>query len=189
MNTTRSLWPWGITLAFVLFALGIATMVVIACSHKVDLVRPDYYDEEIRYQAQLDRLNRTARLNELVKITYDDANRRLTISLPPAHAGPDTAGRIELYRPSATNLDRQLNLALDANGVQTVDVATLIPGLWKVRVHWTVQQEEFFADQSIIVKRTEPGGTGVPPVSSSVDSANLARMPISNETGATPVLR
>jgi hypothetical protein len=186
MKSTPSLWPWGITLACVLFALGLATMVVIACSHKVDLVRPDYYDEEIRYQAQLDRLNRTARLSEAVRITFDDTSRRLTISLPPAHAGPATAGRIELYRPSATNLDRQIKLALDANGHQTVDTATLIPGLWKVRVHWTVQQEEFFADQSIIVRRAEAGGTGVPPVSSLGDSSNLGRM--NRETGATPVV-
>lgn len=147
----RSLWPLGITLAFVLFALGIATMVVIACSLKVDLVRPDYYDEEIKYQAQLDRLNRTARLSDAVKINYDGSSRRLTISLPLIHAGPDTVGRIEFYRPSATNLDRQLKLALDANGRQTVDAAALIPGLWRVRVHWTVGNEEFFADQKIIV--------------------------------------
>ncbi|MCL4788625.1 MAG: hypothetical protein KJ070_17830, partial [Verrucomicrobia bacterium] len=62
-----------------------------------------------------------------------------------------------------------------------------IPGLWKVRVHWTVQQEEFFADQSIIVKRAETRGTGVPPVSSLRDSSNLGRVKM--ETGATPVLR
>jgi len=147
----RSFWPLGITLAFILFALGIATLVVIACAHKVDLVRPDYYDEEIKYQAQLDRLNRTARLSDAVQITYDNARCLLTLSLPPHHAGPDTVGRIELYRPSSPNLDRQLKLALDANGMQTVDATALISGLWKVRVHWTVRDEEFFADQKIIV--------------------------------------
>jgi hypothetical protein len=152
MKTTRSLWPLGITLAFVFFALGIAALVVIACTHKVDLIRADYYDQEIRYQTQLDRLNRTAKLSENVKIAYDDATRLLTISLPRIHAGPDTVGRIEFYRPSATNLDRELKLELDANGLQTVDAAALIPGLWKVRVHWTVRDEEFFADQKIIVE-------------------------------------
>ena len=151
MKTSRSLWPLGITLAFVLFALGIATLVIIACTHKVDLIRADYYDQEIRYQTQLDRLNRTATLSENVKIAYDDATRRLTISLPRTHAGPDTVGRIEFYRPSATNLDRELKLELDANGLQTVDAGPLIPGLWKVRVHWTFQNEEYFADQKIVV--------------------------------------
>ena len=151
MKTTRSLWPWGITLAFVLFALGIATMVVIACTHKVDLIRADYYDQEIKYQTQLDRLNRTARLSDAVKIAYDGSTRFLTISLPPTHAGPDTVGRIEFYRPSATNLDRELKLELDANGVQTLDTTALLPGLWKVRVHWTFRNEEYFADQKIVV--------------------------------------
>lgn len=143
----------GITLAFVLFALGIATMVVIACSHKVDLVRPDYYDQEIKYQTQLDRLNRTAQLSDAVKITYDDTTGRLTINLPRTHAGAETVGRIELYRPSATNLDRELKLELDANGAQTVDASALIPGLWKVRVHWVRQGQEFYAEKRIEAKR------------------------------------
>jgi nitrogen fixation protein FixH len=151
--TSRSYWPLGITLAFILFALGIATMVVIACTQKVDLVRPDYYDQEIKYQTQLDRLNRTLPLNESVRIAYDKASRQLTLSLPPAHATPDTVGRIELYRPSATDLDHQLKLSLDANGTQTVDASSLIPGLWKVRVHWTSQEQEYYTDKSILVNR------------------------------------
>ena len=158
MKTTRSLWPLGITLAFVLFALGIATMVVIACTHKVDLIRPDYYDQEIKYQTQLDRLNRTAQLSDAVRIAYDDATRLLTISLPPAHAGRETVGRIEFYRPSATDLDRELKLELDANGVQTVDAAALIPGLWKVRVHWTFRNEEYFTDHKFIVGPRKSAG-------------------------------
>jgi hypothetical protein len=158
MKTTRSFWPLGITLAFVLFALGIATMVVIACTHKVDLIRADYYDQEIKYQTQLDRLNRTAKLSDAVKIAYDNSTRLLTISLPPTHAGPDTVGRVEFYRPSAANLDRQLKLALDAKGVQTVDAAALIPGLWKVRVQWTFRNEEYFADQKIIVDSRKSAG-------------------------------
>jgi hypothetical protein len=151
MKSNHSFWPLGITLAFVLFALGIAALVAIACTHKADLVRADYYDQEIKYQTQLDRLNRTAQLSDAVKITYDGSTRLLTISLPPAHSGRDTVGRIEFYRPSATDLDRELKLELDANGVQTVDAAALIPGLWKVRVHWTVRDEEYFADQKIVV--------------------------------------
>jgi nitrogen fixation protein FixH len=150
---SRSYWPLGITLAFFLFALGIATMVVIACTQKADLVRPDYYDQEIKYQTQLDRLNRTLPLNDSVRVAYDEASRQLTLSLPPAHAAQDTVGRIELYRPSATDLDRQLKLSLDANGTQTVDASSLIPGLWKVRVHWTSQKQEYYTDKSILVNR------------------------------------
>ena len=151
MKAERSLWPLGITLAFVFFAGGIATMVVVACINKADLIQPDYYEQEIKYQSQLDRLNRTAQLSEAVKITYDESSRRITVLLPASHAGRNAVGRIQLYRPSAMGLDRELPLQFDADGVQTLDAAGLIPGLWKVRVQWTVENKEFFTDQRVII--------------------------------------
>jgi nitrogen fixation protein FixH len=65
----------------------------------------------------------------------------------------ETFGRIQLYRPSATGLDRVVKLQLDNKGSQTLDASSLLPGLWKVRVQWTAQNQDFFADKSIVVKR------------------------------------
>lgn len=155
MKTARNLWPFGIVLALGLFAAGTVALIVIASSHKVDLVATDYYEQEIQFQSQLERLNRTAPFGDEVKVAYDATTRRITISLPAGHANPDTAGRIHLYRPSMTGKDRELALNLDADGRQSVDAAALLPGLWKVRVHWTAQNQEYFADRSVLV-----GGTG-----------------------------
>lgn len=153
MKPTRNLWPLGITLAYVLFAAGIAVMIFLACSHSSDLVSANYYEQEIKYQSRLDQLNRTAGFNDQVKVAFDTAARRISISLPADHAGPQTSGNVQLYRPSAAGLDRELKLELDANGSQSLDAATLEPGLWKVRIHWTSRQQEYFADKSIVVKR------------------------------------
>jgi hypothetical protein len=71
--------------------------------------------------------------------------------LPASHAGRNAVGRIQLYRPSAMGLDRELPLQFDADGVQILDATGLIPGLWKVRVQWTVENKEFFADQKVII--------------------------------------
>ena len=60
---------------------------------------------------------------------------------------------MQLYRPSAAGLDRELKLELDATGSQSLDAAALEPGLWKVRIHWTSHQQEYFADKSVVVKR------------------------------------
>lgn len=155
MKISRNPWPFGIMLALGLFAAGTLALIVIASSQKVDLVSADYYEQEIQFQSQLDRLNRTAPFGDDVKIAYDAATRRITISLPAEHANPDTAGHIHLYRPSTTGLDRELALNLDAAGGQTVDAAALLPGLWKVRVRWTARNQEYFADRSVMV-----GGTG-----------------------------
>jgi nitrogen fixation protein FixH len=101
----------------------------------------------------LDQLNRTAQFNDQVKVAFDNIARRISISLPTSHAGPETLGRVQLYRPSAAGLDRELKLDLDATGSQSLDGAALEPGLWKVRIQWTSQQQDYFADKSIVVKR------------------------------------
>jgi len=153
MKTRRSFWPYGILLAFVLFIGGTATLVVIACTHKTDLITEDYYADELRFQARLDQLNRTAALGAEVEVAFDAVQQNIRLALPPALVSSETRGSIHLYRPSATDRDVVLRLELDAHGAQLIDAATLLPGLWKVRVQWSRQDEDYFADRSVVVKR------------------------------------
>jgi len=152
MKPTRNLWPFGILSAFALFIAGTAGLIVLACSHKVDLVSADYYEQEIRFQSQLDRLDRTHKLEQQACVSYDASAQRITISVPVQQAVHSISGQVQLYRPSAAGLDRHVKLAPDSRGFQSVDAAKLLPGLWKVRVLWTVENKEYFIDQSVIVR-------------------------------------
>jgi hypothetical protein len=126
-------------------------VVAFATRHREDLVRPDYYEEEVRYQEQLERLNRTLAVRHDTAITYDDTNQNVVITLPPEHARQQPSGRINFYRPSDASLDREVRLAPDAAGIQRVDASKLRAGLWKVRLYWTVHHQDFYLDQPIIV--------------------------------------
>ena len=53
MATTRNLWPLGIILTLAAFITGTVGLVVMACSQRVDLVSPDYYERELKYQGQI----------------------------------------------------------------------------------------------------------------------------------------
>jgi hypothetical protein len=151
MKTKRNLWPAFVIAAFGLFAAGMATLVVIACNNGSDLVRQDYYEEELRFQSQLDRLNRSTSLAQQVSIVYDTNAQQIVVSLPRDHASSFPEGGIELYRPSSSQLDKRIALAVDQKGTQSLDARTLVAGLWKVRVHWNVNSEEFFSDQPIVI--------------------------------------
>lgn len=151
MPTSRNLWPLGIIVTFVLFFAGTVRLVVMAFSQKVDLVSADYYEQELKFQGRIDRVERTRSAATQGSIAYDAGGKCITVSLPAAQAGHEVSGRIELYRPSAANLDRTVELAPDANGVQRVDAAGMRPGLWKVRVSWTVEKQDYFLDQKVIV--------------------------------------
>ena len=144
-------WPIAIIAFFVCAIAAIVAFVVFATRNQMELVRHDYYDEEIRYQQQLDRLRRTRPLNARVTVAYDPTRRQIRIKLPSEHAMRPTSGRIHFYRPSDANLDRDFELAVNADGVQDVDTTKLRAGLWKIRVYWKVNNEDYFFDQSVVV--------------------------------------
>ena len=148
-------------LAFVVFISGTIALIVLAGSRRSDLVSADYYDQEMRYQEQLDRLRRTTDLGAEAAVAYDPAERRINISVPATHVGRIVNGTIQLYRPSSAALDSRLPLTPDDRGRQTLDARELQPGLWSIRVSWTVDGREYFLDQAVVVGgdgRTAAGG-------------------------------
>jgi nitrogen fixation protein FixH len=151
MKPKRNLWPFGIILTFVLFLSGTVGLVVMACSQRVDLVSSNYYEQELKFQTHIDRLNRTQLLTAPAAVTYDAATRRIAVSLPTGRTPRQVSGSIQLYRPSAAGLDRQFDLTLDAGGRQSLDAATMLPGLWKVRVSWSVNGQDYYMDQKIVI--------------------------------------
>ncbi len=156
MNITavpRNPWPFAIMGFFAILISCIVAFIIFATRNKMELVHPNYYEDEMRFQQQMDRVKRTRALPAGVAATYDAKQETITITLPPEHARLAATGRIELYRPSDSTLDRHLPLALNAEGAQRVDAHTLKSGLWKVRVQWKVGGDEFFFDQSMFITK------------------------------------
>jgi nitrogen fixation protein FixH len=152
-GSARNLWPGAIIAFFVVAITGLAAFIVFATRNQMELVRPDYYAEEIGFQRQLDRMNRTGPINAQVAITYDAERQRIRIALPPTHAGQTTSGHIRFYRPSDANLDQDVQLVVDNKGMQDVDAKELRAGLWKIRVYWKSNNEEYFFGQSVVIDR------------------------------------
>ncbi len=144
-------WPYAIIGWFLLFGSAMAAWVVVAVRNDPDLVRADYYEREIAYQDQIDRLNRTAAFRSEVSVSYELGQQQVALRLPAAHLTGSITGTIHFYRPSNARLDFDLPLALDATGAQSVPTAKLQGGLWKVRVQWTSGGQEYFHNQSLVL--------------------------------------
>jgi len=151
MATSRNLWPLGIILTLVVFFAGTVGLVVMACSQRVDLVSPDYYERELKFQGRIEQVERTHRAANQASVAYDATGKCITVSMPANQAGHEISGRIELYRPSASGMDRAIQLAPDVKGTQRLDAAGLAPGLWKVRVSWTFERQDYFLDEKVVV--------------------------------------
>jgi hypothetical protein len=151
MIPTRNLWPLGIIGAFVLFITGTVGLIVMACSQRADLVSADYYEKELKFQTHIDRVERTRRAASQASVAYDAAGKCITVSLPADQAGLAVWGTIELYRPSAAGMDHAVSLKPDAKGIQRLDAGALAPGLWRVRVSWTSEKQNYYLEQKVVV--------------------------------------
>ncbi|OQB92790.1 MAG: FixH [Verrucomicrobia bacterium ADurb.Bin118] len=153
----RNPWPLGIGIFLVLFAVFTLGLVFLSVRNDMELVSTDYYDREIRYQEEIHRQQRTQALPETVAAIYDAAQNTLTITLPAAHAHRAVSGEIHLYRPAGAASDRRIALQPDAQGRQTLDTRELSAGLWRLRVHWRVDGEDFAFDEKLVIGARQPG--------------------------------
>ena len=144
----RNFWPYAIISYFVVFVTGIITWVSFAMRHDDQLVRPDYYEHEIKYQDQIDRIARTARGK--TSITYNRDAQSLFIQLAEL-ADTNLTGSVHLYRPSDARLDQKIPLNPDSNATQTIDVSHFEPGFWKVRLNWKLLGTEYYAEKPIVL--------------------------------------
>ncbi len=153
MNTTtktRSPWPYAIIGFFILAVIFIVTYTAWAMRQREDLVADDYYEREVRFQSHLDSLNRSQAFAAQNAVAFEPGQHVIVISLPPPQSH-DATGTIHLYRPSDARLDRDEPLALGTDGIQRLDTRKLTEGLWKVRVQWSANGQEYFLDQPVVI--------------------------------------
>lgn len=145
-------WPTAIVVFFGVAFAGFASFIWFCSRHPADLVATDYYEQELRYQGQIDRIQNAQKDAADARVTYDAPSRSLVISLPPTAAGVPSRGVVQLYRPSAVKQDRQFALQTDPGGLQRIDAASLSPGLWRVRVSWTAGKQSYFIDRKVVIE-------------------------------------
>jgi nitrogen fixation protein FixH len=154
MNTLQPrIEPWPIAIAgfFAVLIAALATWAVVAHRNREELVSADYYEQEVAYQQQINRLRRSA--DSGVSIGYVPVGQGgvIRIAWPMVSRPADALGRVRLYRPSEAALDREVPLLVGADGIQSIDARTLKPGLWKVRVHWGLEDSGYYAEGSVVV--------------------------------------
>jgi hypothetical protein len=149
-------WPWGIAAVLVAFAAGVAVLVVIALRNPHELVARDYYEQELRYQEQIDRRTRASALPAGLQVRADAADGCIEITFPEGQVSQGLTGNVRLYRPSDAGLDRTLPVATDASGVQRVGTDGLAPGLWRLRVEWAAGGKQYAAMEEVRVNTPKP---------------------------------
>jgi hypothetical protein len=139
-------WGKSIVLVFIVFAGFIGTLVYKMTRQHVDLVRDDYYQTEMTYQQQIDRVTNASRQSP-VAMKYVASQHKLTIALPKMLR----TGDVRFYRPSDRKLDFTVPIAAQHTDQQQLSTAELARGFWRVQLTWTDGQRDYYTEQDLFL--------------------------------------
>lgn len=144
-------WPLGIAIIYGLFVLVLLIYVVFSTYNTVDLVTEDYYTKELQYQEHIDRKNRTSTLKEGVIWNYSEESQIIHLRFPSTIDPVQISGKIVFFRPSDAKLDNSIIINPDINGLQTIDVTNLKPGMWRIKIFWKVNVTDYYNEGTVYI--------------------------------------
>ncbi len=135
---------WGvkIVIAFAIFCLSTIGMVIFFMNQKVDIVTDNYYEKELKYQEQIDRIARTKALKDTLKV--ENTGKELIIKFPNIPDKIKGKDFIHMYRPSDQSMDVKIPITTDSSNSQIVSTERLQKGYWKIQINWTSGGKEYF---------------------------------------------
>lgn len=137
-------WGKGIIVTLVAFGVLIISMVTICVRQDdIHLVTQNYYEEEIKYQDQIEKMINANQLDHEV-LVYDNQLKIVDLHLPVG-----SKGVLHLFRPSDARLDQKITFDITDPSVNSVDVKSLKPGYWKVKLTWTENGVDYYKEEKI----------------------------------------
>ncbi len=149
---TKLNWGWGIALVYIFFALVTLSFVIFTRFHKMDLVTKDYYEEELKYEEQINRQKRTHALANGLEWEFARAANTVILKFPPELLDQSITGTIMFFRPSDATQDNVIPIALSEEGHQLVNVAQLSAGMWRMKIFWNVGEQEYYNEDILIIE-------------------------------------
>lgn len=120
-----------------------------AFNQDLNMVRDDYYEEELEFQAKIEKIKRTNDLTENLIVKQE--NNRIIFKFPSIFSSQSISGNIVLYRPSDSNLDVSFPISLDTSSLQYFPTESLLSGLWKIKIDWKSDATTYFNNEIIMV--------------------------------------
>ncbi len=144
---------WGakLTLVIVVFIALMAIMVVYSFRQDLNMVTENYYEKDLQYQQQIEKIKNTRSLIEKPQVLYRITDKIVSITFPE-RINHNIEGEIQLFRPSDHKLDKSYKISLDEYGRQLIHVSALSRGEWYVKLMWKDQHDEFYDEVKIFIR-------------------------------------
>lgn len=142
-------WGTGIIIAFALFISFILYFVLkvqLNDNYDRELVVSDYYQQELKVQANIEKTNNANALES--KLTFEKVAEGIAISFPENFDYKLIKGKVSLYRPSNQKLDAEMQISLSSSHL-LIPKSNLVGGLWDITIDWEYQGVSYRNKKSI----------------------------------------
>jgi nitrogen fixation protein FixH len=143
-------WGKGIFLVMTGFAVMMATFMFRAYHAQEELVADNYYEQEIRYQQQIDKLDNVGKLGG--KLHMDVVGGELVVSFPEGVQGKRITGELYLQRPSDARADERIPFTVENGDGLHISVSDRMKGMYKVQMEWSIGDEKYLTNERIYVQ-------------------------------------
>jgi hypothetical protein len=140
-------WGWGIGIVYTAFALSMILVLFLSFGVKNDLVDKDYYQKEINYQQQINKIQRTQALPEQIKFEFKNEN--FVIKFPEFFKSKPISGQVYFYRPSDEKKDMKLNISTNENLEMIIPLNKIYQGLWRLKIEFKADNLEYYYEEAI----------------------------------------
>ncbi len=143
-------WGTAIVIAFVCFISFIMYFVISMSTNKKyehDLVVEDYYQQELKYQNDINKEEHAQTLN--TDVTWTKTADGIQITFPQDLDIQNIEGQVFLYRPSNKTLDFEIPISLSNHNLLIPD-KRLLDGRWNIKVDWQYNKNNYLFKADIV---------------------------------------
>jgi len=141
-------WGYKILFVYTAFVAGILFMVFKSSSQKFDLVTPDYYAKELKYQDKINEMNRVSALS--APVTCIIKGDSLVIAFPKDFAGHKLTGEAVLYRPSDEDRDIKKGFNIQDEHL-IISLSSAKKGSYELHLSWEDGGVAYYFEKKIFI--------------------------------------
>ncbi len=115
----------------------------------IDLVSANYYDQEIQYQKQINRLSNSSDLQTKVAVVVGIGV--VTIQFPDTFENSKLTGKIAFFKPDNAANDFEVTLKLNEKLTQQISTEKLPSGRWNIKISYVDGVKEYYSEEKILL--------------------------------------
>jgi hypothetical protein len=143
-------WGWRIVILYGCFMLLILFLVYKTTTVKDDLVTPDYYAKELKFQEQLDKQKRTHALTE--QPSWNVTGKKVAVRFPKELLGENVKAEILFYNASEAKRDFTISCSPDSSGLCEVNSEKFKHGVYQMKIDWSAGSVSYYNEGTINIQ-------------------------------------